>query len=96
MAMIFPLLTLALAIAAGTPASYSSSAADQAQSAPAAALPADISGAYSFLKEGEYLQVNIEEGRVSGFVSRFGLLESDKGTFLDHFFEKASLEGNKF
>ncbi|MGH9557548.1 MAG: hypothetical protein ACRD2Y_17190 [Terriglobales bacterium] len=55
----------------------------------------DISGTYSFLKEAEYVQINLEDGRVTGFVSRFGELESDAGTFLDHFFEKASLAGNK-
>lgn len=58
---------------------------------------ADISGTYSFLKDAEYVQINLEDdGRVTGFVSRFGELESDMGAFLDHFFEKASLSGNKF
>ncbi len=57
---------------------------------------ADISGTYSFLKDAEYVQINLEEdGRVTGFISRFGELESDLGAFLDHFFEKASLAGNK-
>lgn len=57
---------------------------------------ADISGTYTFLKDAEYLQINLEtDGRVTGFVSRFGELESDLGAFLDHFFDKASLAGNK-
>ncbi|MCI0354417.1 MAG: hypothetical protein L0099_05165 [Acidobacteria bacterium] len=55
----------------------------------------DFSGTYSFLKEAEYLQINLEDDRVTGFVSRFGNLESDAGAFLEHFFEKASLTGNK-
>ena len=56
---------------------------------------AEYSGMYSFLKEGEFVQVSIEDaGRVSGFVSRYGDLESDKGAFLDQFFKTGKLEGN--
>jgi hypothetical protein len=55
----------------------------------------DISGMYTFLREGEFVQVTVEEGnQVSGFVSRYGDSDSDKGTFLDQFFSKASLDGN--
>jgi len=55
-----------------------------------------FSGMYSFLKEGEFVQVTVEEaGHVTGFVSRFGDGERDKGTFLDQFFKSAKLEGNK-
>jgi len=54
------------------------------------------SGMYSFLKEGEFVQVTVEdEGRVTGFISRFGDGESDKGAFLDQFFKTGKLEGNK-
>lgn len=54
------------------------------------------SGMYSFLKEGEFVQVTVEEaGHVTGFVSRFGDGESDKGAFLDQFFKSGKLEGNK-
>ncbi len=54
------------------------------------------SGMYSFLKDGEFVQVTVEEaGHVSGFVSRFGDGESDKGAFLDQFFKSGKLEGNK-
>ncbi len=55
----------------------------------------DISGTYSFLREGEFLQIDVEEDRITGFVSRFGDLESDDGAFLDHFFEKGSLTGKQ-
>ncbi|HKF26541.1 MAG TPA: hypothetical protein VKB24_11200, partial [Candidatus Acidoferrum sp.] len=34
-------------------------------------------------------------GRVTGFISRFGDGESDKGAFLDQFFKTGKLEGNK-
>ena len=66
--------------------------------APAAATnpSADYSGMYSFLQEGEFVQVTVEDqGHVTGFVSRFGDLESDKGMFLDQFFKQGKLDGNK-
>jgi hypothetical protein len=51
---------------------------------------------YSFQKEGEFVQVTVEEaGHVTGFVSRFGDGDSDKGAFLDQFFKSGKLEGNK-
>ena len=54
------------------------------------------SGMYTFRKEGEFVQVTVEDdGRVAGFVSRFGDGESDKGAFLDQFFKNAKLDGNK-
>jgi len=54
------------------------------------------SGMYAFLREGEFVQVTIEnEGRVTGFVSRYGDGESDKGAFLDLFFTSGKLEGSK-
>jgi hypothetical protein len=54
------------------------------------------SGMYAFLKEGEFVQVTVEnEGRVTGFVSRYGEGESDKGAFLDLFFKSGKLEGSK-
>ena len=68
-----------------------------AQSSPAPAKPAeDYSGMYTFLQDGEFVQVTVEdEGRVTGFVSRYGDLESDKGAFLDHFFKQGKLDGKK-
>lgn len=62
---------------------------------PAKSVP-DYSGMYTFLREGEFVQVTIEDaGRVTGFVSRYGDLESDRGAFLDHFFKQGKLDGNK-
>ena len=55
----------------------------------------EYSGMYAFLKEGEFVQVTVEEaGRVTGFVSRYGDLDSDKGAFLYQFFKTGKLEGN--
>lgn len=62
----------------------------------AASTPADdISGMYSFLKEGEFIQINLEEGRVTGYISRMGDSENDRGVFLDQFFDKASIQDHE-
>src|SRR5215472_8313394 len=54
------------------------------------------SGMYSFQKEGEFLQLTVEDsGSVTGFVSRFGDGENDKGAFLDQFFKTGKLDRNK-
>jgi hypothetical protein len=55
----------------------------------------EISGMYTFLREGEFVQITVEEGKLSGFVSRYGDRDSDRDAFLDQFFSKASLEGRK-
>jgi len=50
----------------------------------------DYSGMYTFLREGEFLQISVDEGnRVTGFISCFG--DADKGNFVDYFFDKAEL-----
>jgi hypothetical protein len=65
------------------------------QTAPPPPPTDDYSGMYSFLKEGEFVQVTVEEqGKVTGFVSRYGDLESDRGAFLDHFFKDGKLDGH--
>lgn len=54
------------------------------------------SGMYTFLKEGEFVQLTVEDdGSVTGFISRFGDGESDKGEFLDQFFKSGKLVGKK-
>ena len=54
----------------------------------------DPSGMYSFLKEGEYVQLTMEDGELSGFISRFGDSDSDRGQFIDQFFSKGSLKND--
>jgi hypothetical protein len=77
------LLALSFALAAQTPA-------------PPARPGAEYSGMYNFLREGEFVQVTVEDqGKVSGFVSRYGESDSDRDAFLDHFFKAGKLEGNK-
>jgi len=55
----------------------------------------DPSGMYTFLRDGEFVQLTVEEGKISGYVSRFGDSNSDKGQFIDQFFDKASLDGDR-
>ncbi|MGA2694834.1 MAG: hypothetical protein ABSE92_02160 [Terriglobales bacterium] len=70
------------------PAPASSSAPPAATSVP------DYSGMYAFRRDGEFLQLNVEEdGRLTGFVSRYGDLDSDRGEFMNQFFKQAKLEG---
>lgn len=68
-----------------------------AQQAPAAnAATEDCSGMYSFLREGEFVQITVEDaGQVTGFVSRYGDSDSDRGAFLDQFFKQGKLDGKK-
>src|ERR1700749_3849095 len=82
---------------------FSQQAQPPAQSVPKSNEPASVdkeaktySGMYTFLKEGEFVQITVEDDfSVSGFISRYGETESDKGTFLDQFFKMGKLEGNK-
>lgn len=71
------------------------------QQAPQAPPPSpskgpDYSGMYTFLREGEFVQLTVEEGsQVTGFISRYGNLESDKDAFLDQFFKEGKLEDRR-
>ncbi len=91
------LLTLAILLSPLTraPAQEKSGAPPPGHSAakPASAT-GDPSGMYMFLKDGEYVQLNIEDGKLAGYISRYGNTESDQGQFIAQFFDKASLEGN--
>lgn len=66
-----------------------------AQAKPARNAAPDYSGRYSFLQEGEDVQLNVTDGQVSGYITRFGDGETDRGSVLWHLFAKASLEGDK-
>lgn len=93
------LLIFCLVLSPATGAAQAAPAAKQPQanqSDSSKALPPaeDISGMYSFLKEGELVQINLDKDGVTGYVSRMGDLESDRGSFLDHFFTKAAVEGH--
>jgi hypothetical protein len=85
------LLAGALVAAAqtGKPAQPKPNQSDSNQS------PDDISGMYTFLHEGEFVQITLEENGVTGYISRMGDQESDRGSFLDQFFSKASIQGHE-
>lgn len=69
-------------------------AAAQTQPAPKSAPP-DYSGRYSFLQDGEDLQLDVNDGHVDGYITRFGDSDTDRDTLLNHYFAKASLTGDK-
>jgi hypothetical protein len=99
MPKLFPIFFLAIAFAV-VPDTAAQQADRKSNAPPAtqkdAKSPPPYSGMYTFLKEGEFVQVTIEdEGRITGFISRFGDGESDKGAFLDQFFKSGKLDGNK-
>src|SRR5262249_17257818 len=50
---------------------------------------------YSFLHDGESIQLNIQNGNLTGWVSSHGSFESDHDTLLDRFFKEANLQGNR-
>jgi hypothetical protein len=55
----------------------------------------DVSGTYSFLREGELVELNLQEGEIIGDVQRFGSTDVDRGVLLTHFFDKATLAKNR-
>ncbi len=61
----------------------------------APAEPPDISGMYTFLRDGEFVEIDVEGSKVTGFISRYGESASDRGAFLDQLITKGSLDGNK-
>ena len=83
----FVLLTWMLAAAQANPAP---------KSAPSPAIPgAEYSGMYSFLREGEFVQITVEDqGRVIGLISHYADPEGDGG-FLDQLFKSGKLDGNQ-
>jgi len=100
-------LSLALpALAAQQEAKPAPKAGDASASKPPSPAPASpakdsnggkqYSGMYTFLKEGEYVQLTVEDaGQVTGFISRYDEGGSEKGTFVDQFFKTGKLEDNK-
>jgi len=56
----------------------------------------DYVGMYTFVHDSEFVQITKgDEGTISGFVARYGELESDKGVRLDHFFKSAHIDGDR-
>jgi hypothetical protein len=66
----------------------------------------DFTGRYTFLRDGEEVQLTLSPAptaetdwskpmEVSGYITRFGESESDKGQMMDLFIKSGKLEGNK-
>jgi hypothetical protein len=55
----------------------------------------DYSGRYSFLQDGEDVQLNQTGNKVDGYITRFGSSDADQGTMLQQTFSKATLDGDK-
>jgi hypothetical protein len=53
----------------------------------------EITGTYSFVREGEFVQIEVNDGKVTGVVSRFQDADPEKAGFVDQFFDQAKLEG---
>jgi hypothetical protein len=67
----------------------------KSQNTDTSAPAGDYSGMYTFLRDGEFVQITVEDnGKLTGFVSRYGDLDSDRGAFLDQFFKEASIAGH--
>ncbi len=63
---------------------------------PPAADDDDFTGTYSFLRKGELLEFHVQpDGRVIGDVTRMDDPENGNDDLITHFFDKATLEGNK-
>jgi hypothetical protein len=75
----------------------SSTAADaEADSSPGqvSTLPSDVSGAYQFDPDDGSVQIDIQRGKLTGYISRMGDAETDSDTPLTYFFDKASISGS--
>ena len=93
---VFVMLASVAAWAQANPPKSTPDRTTAARSEDSAPKPDDVSGMYTFLREGEFVEVDVEpDGRVTGFISRYGERDSDRGAFLDHMFTKGSMHGNK-
>jgi hypothetical protein len=91
----FPLIWLLAVPLLLSGATQMGSAQGAAAQTPTPAAGDDYSGMYTFLKDGEFVQITIEaKGLVSGFISRFGDSDNEHGTFLDQFFKSGKSEGS--
>jgi hypothetical protein len=98
-AVIFAAVTFASSTVAQESAQDSKAVAPKVGELPAAERNSpgrEYSGMYSFLKDGEFVQISVEDqGKMTGFVSRYRDGESEKGEFLDQYFRSGTLDGNK-
>jgi hypothetical protein len=48
---------------------------------------------YTFLQDGEFVQLSVQDGRLTGFISRYE--DGEKSLFVDQFFSEASLKASE-
>jgi hypothetical protein len=104
----FAVLTLQITLAVlgwALAAAQSSPARQQASPSPSQqdtrdSAPKDYAGMYNFLREGEFVQLTVEDdGRLIGLISRYlnedpNATDENGGTFTDQMFKSSKLEGN--
>jgi len=60
------------------------------------AAATNYSGMYSFLRDGEFVQLTVEDnGHVIGLVSRYSDPQNDDSGFVEQFFKSSKLDGNQ-
>jgi hypothetical protein len=72
---------------------FAAAAMAQSSEKPEPEVGSDITGLYSFLHEGEFVQIEVNDGKITGLVSHFKDEDPDKAEFVDQFFEQAKLDG---
>jgi len=65
----------------------------QGAAIPEPELSGDITGMYSFVREGEFVEIEVNGGDVSGLISRFKNEDPDQAEFVNQFIEQGKLEG---
>ena len=90
---VFAILASSLAVSLAMLLAFASAAVGQSPAASEPEITADITGMYSFLHEGEFVQIEVNGTNVTGLVSHFKDEDSDKAEFVDQYFEQAKLEG---
>jgi hypothetical protein len=58
-------------------------------------LPSDASGEYLLDEAGSTVEITIDSGKISGYVTKMGDERSDKDTPLTFFFDQAMVQGNR-
>lgn len=78
-----------------TPAAPTRQDAPSGQGHHPSTLPKDVSGAYAFDHEGESIEIDIDRGKLGGYITRLGDEETDRNTPLTYFFDHTELDGDQ-
>jgi hypothetical protein len=58
-------------------------------------LPKDVWGTYHFDRLNESIEIDLEHGKLTGYITRLGDSETDKDTPLTYFFDKGAVHGTQ-